>query len=110
MMYVALGGALGAWCRYKLGIWLMRWTKQSPVPLSILFINWIGSFGLGITLAHDVQSVGVTVGFLGAFTTFSTFSVEAIQLLSHKKYKEALLYVGASIVGSICLFQAGLML
>lgn len=49
-------------------------------------------------------------GAFDAFTTFSTFSVEAIQLLSHKKYKEALLYVGASIVGSICLFQVGLML
>lgn len=109
-MYVALGGALGAWCRYKLGIWLMRWTKQSPVPLSILFINWIGSFGLGIALAYDVQSVGVTVGFCGAFTTFSTFSVEALQLLLGKQYKEAFLYISASIIGSICLFQAGLML
>lgn len=109
-MYVALGGALGAWCRYKLGIWLMRWTKQSPVPLSILFINWIGSFGLGIALAYDVQSVGVTVGFFGAFTTFSTFSVEALQLLLGKQYKEAFLYISASIIGSICLFQAGLML
>ncbi|MBE2940940.1 fluoride efflux transporter CrcB [Anoxybacillus flavithermus] len=110
MMYVALGGALGAWCRYKLGIWLMRWTKQSPVPLSILFINWIGSFGLGIALVYDVQSVGVTVGFFGAFTTFSTFSVEALQLLLGKQYKEAFLYISASIIGSICLFQAGFML
>ncbi len=109
-MYVALGGALGAWCRYKLGIWLMRWTKQSPVPLSILFINWIGSFGFGIALAHDVRSVGVTVGFFGAFTTFSTFSVEALQLLLGKQYKEAFLYISASIIGSICLFQAGFML
>lgn len=109
-MYVAIGGALGAWCRYKLGIWLMRWTKQSPVPLSILFINWIGSFGLGIALAYDVQSVGVTVGFFGAFTTFSTFSVEALQLLLGKQYKEAFLYISASIIGSICLFQAGFML
>ncbi|WP_297987638.1 fluoride efflux transporter CrcB [Anoxybacillus sp.] len=110
MMMVALGGALGAWCRYQLGIWLLRWTKRSPVPLSILFINWLGSFGLGMVLAHDVQAVGMTVGFFGAFTTFSTFSVEALQLLLGKQYKEALLYISASIIGSICLFQAGFML
>ncbi|WP_461201171.1 fluoride efflux transporter CrcB [Anoxybacillus sp. TBDG-1] len=110
MMYVAIGGALGAWCRYKLGVWLLRWTKQSSVPLSILFINWLGSFGLGFALSSGVQSIGVTVGFFGAFTTFSTFSVEALQLLLHKQHKEALIYIGASIVGSIILFQAGFML
>lgn len=110
MMYVAIGGALGAWCRYKLGIWLLRWTKQSPIPLSILFINWLGSFGLGFALSSSVQTIGVTVGFFGAFTTFSTFSVEALQLLLHKTYKEAFIYIVASMIGSILLFQAGLML
>ncbi|EPZ38980.1 MULTISPECIES: fluoride efflux transporter CrcB [Anoxybacillus] len=110
MIAVALGGAFGAWCRYQLGIWLLRWTRKSRVPLSILFINWLGSFGLGIVLAHDVQAVGITVGFFGAFTTFSTFSVEALQLLLGKRYKEASLYIVASLIGSICMFQAGFML
>ncbi|MCL6617920.1 MAG: CrcB family protein, partial [Anoxybacillus ayderensis] len=54
--------------------------------------------------------VGVTVGFFGAFTTFSTFSVEALQLLLGKRYKEASFYIVASLIGSICMFQAGFML
>ncbi|RAK23175.1 CrcB protein [Anoxybacillus vitaminiphilus] len=110
MIAISLAGAFGAYCRYLCSMWLGKITFKS-LPLAILLINWSGSlaFGMvaGISAKYEiVVSKALTVGFLGAFTTFSTFSLEAVQLLTKKQYGVAIIYIILSIAGSIALFSA----
>ena len=91
-LYVALGAALGGVCRY-LGMSLVsRWAGES-FPWGTLLVNLLGSFLLGAILGADVLvvegGVGPTrldafagVGFCGGLTTFSTFSLQNLSLLS----------------------------
>lgn len=109
MITISLAGALGAYCRYLCSMWLGK-TNFKSLPLAILLVNWSGSlaFGMvtGISAKYEIAvSQALTVGFLGAFTTFSTFSVEAVQLLISKQYKTAIAYIILSIFGSIILFS-----
>jgi len=90
---VALFGAAGALARY--GISTVVGTRSFPV--ATLGINVAGAFLLGVLLASDATSTARTaigVGFLGAFTTFSTFAVEADSL----DRPRALAYVALSVV------------
>lgn len=85
---VALAGALGALARYAMGNWL---TAHLPTdfPLATLLINLAGSLLLGFVTGFGVEQghlpeawrVPVTAGFIGAFTTFSTWTVDTILLL-----------------------------
>jgi fluoride exporter len=104
---IACAGGLGALSRYMLSIWLSRLPWRTSVPLPILLINLAGAFLLGFVHAHlhaDFESVGLilTTGFLGAFTTFSTFSMESIELFMQKRWQSLLIYLSVSIIG--CLF------
>ncbi|WP_215143562.1 fluoride efflux transporter CrcB [Exiguobacterium qingdaonense] len=103
-IYVGLGGAIGALARYGLGL-MVDSVGTSAFPVSTLLINLIGSFILG-WLTHKFLQTGkpspqlVTVvgtGMIGSFTTFSTFSVETIQLLEEGRIWLAILYVFLSI-------------
>ncbi len=87
-MVIALGGALGALSRYGLDRWAARF--GSVFPLGTLLVNVLGSFALGLIAAlaaagrvplldqPDLRA-GLTVGFLGALTTFSTFSGQTLE-------------------------------
>lgn len=88
LAWVAAGGALGACSRYWLSAWIYQRT-QSDFPWGTLIVNVAGSFLFGIlfvvifslsTLKEPMRLL-VLVGFLGAFTTFSTFSFETVRLL-----------------------------
>lgn len=112
LILIALGGAGGALCRH----WLVNVVGQladSRFPYGTLLVNLIGSFFIGImyvliterlTLHPDWRSVAM-VGFLGAFTTFSTFSLETITLLENGYYSQAGLYVTGSLL--LCLVATG---
>ena len=83
---VAVGGALGALARHALTLWAAR--MYPAFPLGTLGINVVGSFLLGLTVALTLRGavpeawrVAFGTGFLGAFTTFSTFSVDTVRLL-----------------------------
>lgn len=84
---LAVGGGLGALARYQLeGLIAPR--QQSPFPLSTLIVNVTGSFLLGLlvglSLAGRLPEASLIwggAGFLGAFTTFSTFTYETVQLM-----------------------------
>lgn len=105
---VVLFGALGAALRYALSRLVQRrW--RSSFPLATWLINVSGSFALGILygLMHS-QRIGyetwllLGTGSLGAFTTFSTFGVEAVTLIEQKKYGYALFYVfGSALIGLV---------
>lgn len=89
MLLVSAGGLLGANARYLLGVWIAQKTaEKTTFPWGTVLINLTGSFALGLfmTLAlrhqwSDGWRLFFAVGFLGAYTTFSTFEYESIRLL-----------------------------
>jgi CrcB protein len=79
---MALAGGLGAGTRYGLDLWV-RPRTSSRLPWSTLLINVTGSFALGLLIGLDGDGAWATIlgtGFLGGYTTFSTTSVETVQL------------------------------
>lgn len=102
---IAAGGAFGAVARYLVNISpLARAFDKFPFPT--FFINITGSFLIGFLLIvltdkfeiGDNLRMAVIVGFLGAFTTFSTFEMEIYGLAQQKQYATALLYLVLSVV------------
>ena len=97
VVLVALAGAAGALTRWGIG----SVVGTRSFPWATLAVNVAGSFALGWVLAGDRWSVtattAVTVGFLGAFTTFSTFAFEATSLARDDRAGTAFLYVAASM-------------
>jgi CrcB protein len=116
ILLVAVGGALGAVARFSLSGWVQGFLSSS-FPLGTLIVNVLGSFLLGLSfyllesLAVSAETRAmVTIGFLGAFTTFSTFSYEAIVLLEGGEWVRGGMYVGSSLVLSLAGVVVGLAL
>lgn len=121
IILVAIGGGLGASCRYLLGVWVKLRTEKKMIPTAMLTVNILGSFILGLFFGwvyqevpymvyDDLSFLFVAIGFCGAFTTFSTFSVEAVTLLQKQKIREFFTYVGLSIGGAMVTFLIGMFL
>lgn len=104
---VGIGAVLGAWTRWGLGVALN--TVVPNLPLGTLAANLIGGYLVGVAVELVLQLALVSAewrlfiitGFLGSLTTFSTFSVEAVELLSLQRYGWALLHVGSHLAGSL---------
>ena len=103
LLVIAMGGALGAVARYGLSGWVQS-LLETTFPLGTLVVNILGSFLLGLllplfeTLAWSAETrTMVTMGFLGAFTTYSTFSYEAVVLLEGGEWSRGGLYIGGSL-------------
>ena len=112
LLFIALGGASGAVARYVLANWIHQlW--EGHVPVGTLLVNVLGSFGIGLVfvlavekeLVHPDWRGVLMIGFLGAFTTFSTFSLETVNLLESGHLFQALGYMLASV--SLCVLAAG---
>jgi len=105
---VAIGGAAGSMARYAAGILVPR-LFPSALPLGTLAVNVVGSFLIGVlaeVLAQEVPPLWrplLITGFLGGFTTFSAFALEAMVMARPL----ALLYVTLSVVGSLAACWAG---
>ena len=105
---VAVGGALGAVSRYSFGLVALA-LIGNRFPWATLGVNVIGSFliGLAAVLIGDRIVDGelwrplIIVGFLGAFTTFSAFSLDTLLLLQQGNYNTALAYILGSV--TLCL-------
>ncbi|WP_185766588.1 fluoride efflux transporter CrcB [Niallia circulans] len=108
---VAIGGFLGAISRY----WLMQYIKskiKSAMPIATLIINLTGSFLLGLTAGFHVNEtihLLFAVGFLGAYTTFSTLAVEAAELWKGKNIRTFSWYVLISFGGGLLFAWLGYM-
>jgi len=111
VLYVALGGAVGAAARYGLSGWVHS-AAGSLLPWGTLFVNVVGSFLLGFsmrylefTAATPELRAALTVGFLGAFTTFSTYSYETVTLVQEGAWTRAATYaLGSLIMGILFVF------
>jgi CrcB protein len=111
---IALGATLGAWLRWGLSLWLNA--RVDSLPLGTLTANLVGAYLIGLfmgvfqslpALAPEWRLLVVT-GFLGALTTFSSFSAESLLLVQRGAYVWALLHTGAHLIGSLACCVAGL--
>ena len=110
-------GALGTLTRYGLQGLVQERTGPS-FPAGTLVVNLLGCFLLGgvaeYALTHlsvpPEWRVGITVGFLGAFTTFSSFTYEAVRLMQDGEWARAGTYVLASVAGGLVAIVAGMRL
>lgn len=109
---VGLGGFIGAILRYSVGIWI---PTTNGFPVNTLIINLVGCLFLAWFFTSTTKrwvinsqlKLAIGTGFTGAFTTFSTFSVETLNLIENQQFLMALVYVFLSIVGGIGLAIAG---
>ncbi len=115
---VSLGAIPGALSRYYLGGALVHLTGVTDFPLGTLVVNLLGCFGLGffvtITLSQFTLSpairLAVVTGFLGAFTTFSSYELEVANLAETRQWWIAGFYwLGSLLLGLLCL-RAGMAL
>lgn len=111
---VGLAGALGALLRYETGV-VGSYIWGADYPLFTFLMNMAGSFGLGLLTAWTARHPSlpgwlqpvIGTGMIGAFTTFSTFSVETIALLREGSFGTAALYVVLSIWGGLAMAWLG---
>lgn len=106
-LYVAAGGALGTLLRFGMTGWVQGWTA-GPFPWGTMTVNVLGSLLLGfavVWLEAAATSAELrqfaTIGLLGAFTTFSTFSYEAMALLRDGDRWGAAGYVAGSLAAAL---------
>lgn len=115
--YVALGGALGACARYAVALLAGHWLGLQ-FPFGTLLVNIAGSLAMGLLIGAAASGwqisqearLFVAVGLLGAFTTFSTFSLDVATLYRRGELGLTALYLALSVVLSIGALFAGLAL
>ena len=103
LLFIAIGGAAGAVLRYLVAGWGQRLTDAS-FPSGTLVVNLIGCLLIGLLaslltgpfIVREEVRLGVLVGLLGGFTTFSTFGLETLSLLEDREYGLALVNVTLS--------------
>jgi fluoride exporter len=107
LLAIAAGGFIGAVLRFAIGNFI-KLKMKSNFPFSTLAVNLSGAFLLGIILGMGAEGVLYAffgIGFLGAFTTYSTFMVEAVNLKKTGNGRKAILYLALSYaVGLLAAF------
>jgi CrcB protein len=105
ILSIAVGGAAGATARYLISISPLA-NLFGKFPFPTFFINIVGSFFIGFLLVlftdkfapYENFRLALTVGFLGAFTTFSTFELEIFELVRERHFTTAFLYLFLSVI------------
>lgn len=114
VLAICAGACAGALARWRLGLWLN--TQGALLPWGTLTANLIGGYLIGLCLAlfqalpqlDPVWRALLITGFLGALTTFSTFSAEVVGLLQQQRLAQALGLCALHVAGSLCMTWAGL--
>jgi CrcB protein len=110
LFLVAIGGAFGACSRYLFIEMVILFHRGSSFPIGTILVNIIGSFLMGVLhffLTHYLDSISpqtrllLATGFLGGFTTFSAFSIDAFRLISAGQFGIAFAYIFSSVIFSI---------
>ena len=107
VLFVALGGAFGSVARYLVA--MAARTLWPGFPWGVLIVNVVGSFAMGLLIAYatgrpgfsDTLRIGIGVGILGGFTTFSAFSIDTVLLLREGTVGVALFNVVANVLLSV---------
>jgi CrcB protein len=104
LLAIAIGGTLGCWARYGMTI-LVQAIYGRDFPYATLSINVLGSFLMGFLFIETLERltvgpnirIGILTGFLGGFTTFSTFAMEALLLAETGDSGKSVLYIALSV-------------
>jgi CrcB protein len=110
---ICVGASMGALSRWGLGLWL---NPGAALPFGTLAANLIGGYLIGICVAvfqalpdlDPVWRLALVTGFLGALTTFSSFSAEVVGMLGQQRYALAFGTAGLHLFGSLLLTVAGI--
>ena len=113
---ISLGAIAGALSRYYLTLWFAQRFGTS-FPYGTFFINLSGCFVMGLVATLVSQRVDippevrllVAVGFLGSYTTFSTYGLDSVVLLRHNFAAASFYWLGSAVLGIVCV-QLGIML
>lgn len=105
LLFIAAGGAIGAVFRFLVSNGIHRFMSRD-FPYGTLSVNVIGSFIMGISYVMLIERLNVSpewrafivVGLLGAFTTFSTFSIETLVLIQNSELSKAMINVLLSVI------------
>jgi CrcB protein len=104
LLALSVGGVLGVNARYWLGVWINRWAS-AQFPWATFTINLSGAFAIGFLTAllarwspHSYLRLLLLVGFLGGYTTFSTFAFESVTLWQRGEWAFSLTYMVGSVV------------
>ena len=107
-LLIILGASIGAPARYAIDQYLRRFTTK---PYGTFSVNVLGSFLIGLTFNSSESVNGqLAIGFAGAFTTWSTFMLDLYLAYELRRYKDALINVGASLVFGLLAAWAGVQL
>ncbi|MEP6892577.1 MAG: fluoride efflux transporter CrcB [Gaiellaceae bacterium] len=117
VLAVGVGGAVGAVSRYSLDRFIEH-RVESAFPWATFVINVSGCFAVGFIIAAIVDrqrapqwlKVGLTIGFCGGYTTFSTFAQEALDLIEARDLAIAFASIGASVLLGVLAVLAGMRL
>ena len=115
LIAVMLGGSLGALSRYLLSLGVHRWIKPEFLPIGTMVVNLIGCFLIGLLAALFEQKnwgngwprIFLFVGFLGSFTTFSTYTLDTFLLLKSDQLWGAILNMVLQVILGLALAMAG---
>lgn len=106
LLIIGIGGFCGAVLRYLISGGVQKWTQSVDFPYGTLAVNLAGCLLIGmLTRLDEIRSVlspemrfFILIGLLGAFTTYSTFSNEAINLVNDRRFSLAIIYIGGHVI------------
>jgi fluoride exporter len=113
VLAICIGASMGALARWQLGLWL---NPGGLIPWGTLTANLVGGYLIGVCVAvfqalpelDPVWRLALVTGFLGALTTFSSFSAEVVGMLGQQRYAVALGTAAVHLLGSLLLTVAGI--
>jgi fluoride exporter len=113
LFYIAAGGAAGALARFGVGGWVHSWAGER-FPWGTIVVNLLGSFLIGYAVRYleavpaspELRAL-ITIGLLGSFTTFSTYTYEAVALLRDGEWLRAGLYSLGSLAAGVVAVAVG---
>lgn len=113
---ISLGALLGALARWQLGLWLNTLPSHTALPWGTLVANWVGAYAIGVavvffqsqTQIDPAWRLAIITGFLGALTTFSTFSLEVVNMLQHGRWLLGTATASLHVLGSLLLTWLGM--
>ena len=114
LLSIALGSVIGAWLRWGISLRFNRVFEN--IPFGTVIVNLIGAFIIGLAVSFFSNSsispnykLFVVTGFCGALTTFSTFSIEIIELLQASKLEYAISTIAIHVIGSLIFTVLGIL-